>query len=294
VLVNGMMDLLERTLGSGTSIVSRFSADMGAVLVDPTQLEMAVLNLAVNARDAMPNGGPITISAEERTLAEGNTLGMRPGRYTVLSVADRGEGMDEETLRRAIEPFFTTKGIGKGTGLGLPMVHGLAEQSGGRFVLASTVGEGTTATLWLPTEDSGATAAGNAEAAVPAADAAVSLAILAVDDDALVLVYTAATLEEAGHRVTTAYSGADALKEIEKGTFDLVITDHVMPGMTGAELVAMIGAKRPTLRVLVATGYAELPPDLMRGVQRIAKPFTQRQLLDAVAAAMKKPNRPGL
>ena len=292
VLVNGMMDLLERTLGSATSIVSRFPADMGAVRVDPTQLEMAVLNLAVNARDAMPDGGPITISAEEKTLAEGNAIGLQAGRYTVMSVADRGEGMDADTLKRATEPFFTTKGIGKGTGLGLAMVHGLAEQSGGRFVLASSVGEGTSATLWLPVDNSGAPAAANAEDNPAVTDDAVSLAILAVDDDALVLVYTAAMLEEAGHRVTTAYSGADALKEIEKGTFDLVVTDHLMPGMTGAELVEKVRQRWPALRVLVATGYAELSSDLMRGVRRVAKPFTQRQLLDAVVAAMQTPSVP--
>jgi PAS domain S-box-containing protein len=291
VLVNGMMDLLERTLGSGTSIVSRFPADMGAVRVDPTQLEMAVLNLAVNARDAMPNGGPITISAEEQALAEGNAIGLKAGRYTMMSVADRGGGMDADTLKRATEPFFTTKGIGKGTGLGLPMVHGLAEQSGGRFVLASTVGKGTTATLWLPVDTSGAPAAARAEDAASAMEESASLAILAVDDDALVLVYTVAMLEEAGHRVTSAYSGVDALKEIESSTFDLVITDQRMPGMTGAELVEKIRERWPTLPVLVATGYAELPSDLMRGVQRVAKPFTQRQLLDAVAAATKKPDR---
>ena len=149
-LVNGMTDMLDRSLGANISIVVRFPPAMGTVLVDRNQLEMAVLNLAVNARDAMPRGGVITIEAREQELAETNAFALSPGRYAVLSIIDHGEGMDETTLLRATEPFFTTKGVGKGTGLGLSMVHGLAEQSGGRFVLKSKPGEGTTASLWLP------------------------------------------------------------------------------------------------------------------------------------------------
>ena len=158
-LVNDMTDLLDRSLGANISIAVRFPPAMGSVLVDRNQLEMAVLNLAVNARDAMPRGGAITIEAREQELAAANAFALPAGRYAVLSITDHGEGMDETTLLRATEPFFTTKGVGKGTGLGLSMVHGLAEQSGGRFVLKSKPGEGTTASLWLPVVTGGGRAA---------------------------------------------------------------------------------------------------------------------------------------
>jgi PAS domain S-box-containing protein len=205
-LVNDMTDLLDRSLGPNISIVVRFPPVMGAVLVDRNQLEMALLNLAVNARDAMPRGGAMTIEAREQELAATNAFALRSGRYAVLSIIDHGEGMDESTVLRATEPFFTTKGVGKGTGLGLSMVHGLAEQSGGRFILKSKSGEGTTASLWLPVIPA---PAGGAPSKTAPDDAAFALtkplAILAVDDDALVLMNTAAMLDDRGHRVTMAY-----------------------------------------------------------------------------------------
>jgi hypothetical protein len=172
---------------------------MGSVLVDRNQLEMSLLNLAVNARDAMPRGGAITIEAREQELAASNAFALPVGRYAVLSITDHGEGMDETTLQRATEPFFTTKGVGKGTGLGLSMVHGLAEQSGGRFVLKSKPGEGTTASLWLPIVK-GAPGSAHGVTMIDDASFALSkpLAILAVDDDALVLMNTAAMLDDRG------------------------------------------------------------------------------------------------
>ena len=216
----------------------------------------------------------------------------RPGRYVVLSVVDNGEGMDEETLPRATEPFFTTKGVGKGTGLGLSMVHGLAEQSGGRLVLKSQPGEGTTAEP---------VAAGNAghgrrppripaPSMAPSAAAAKPLAILAVDDDALVLLNTAAMLDDQGHRVTTAYSGKEALNILRRGeTFDLLITDQAMPGMTGAELIE-IGARR-------AARSADRAGDRLRRIaaRRGGRPAADLQAFPAEPpAASRQGSRKGL
>ncbi len=212
------------------------------------------------------------------------SLSLGEGRYVRLQVKDQGHGMDAATLARATEPFFTTKGVGKGTGLGLSMVHGLAEQLGGRLQLESREGQGTTASLWIPV------AGGEAEAPaapVPATDAARSLAILAVDDDALILVNTAAMLEDLGHEVTIAYSGREALAALASMPHvDLVVTDHAMPGMTGTQLVEAIRRTHPALPVLLATGYAELPNGESTKVPRLNKPFLQAHLARAIADVM--------
>ncbi len=276
-LINGMTDMLDRSLGANISIAVRFPPSIGTVLVDRNQLEMAVLNLAVNARDAMPRGGVITIEVREQELAETNAFALSSGRYAVLSITDHGEGMDETTLLRAREPFFTTKGVGKGTGLGLSMVHGLAEQSGGRFILKSKPGEGTTASLWLPTM-SGAGGSAHPETGPDDSPFVLSkpLAVLAVDDDVLVLMNTAAMLDDQGHRVTMAYSGKEALQILRGGeAFDLLITDQGMPGMTGAELIETVRAEWPDLSIVLATAYDELPAEMARGVPRLLKPFMQ-------------------
>ena len=287
-LVSGMTDLLDRSLGSNITIVTRFPPTMGPVLADRNQLEMALLNLAVNARDAMPDGGTITIEARERELAPANAFALEAGPYTVLSIVDHREGMDDTTLQQAMEPFFTTKGVGKGTGLGLSMVHGLAEQSGGRLVLASEPGEGTTASLWLPVMRGAAQAETGATPVEGSSAADKPLSILAVDDDALVLMNTEAMLDDRGHDVTTAYSGKQALEILRRGEkFDLLITDQGMPGMTGAELIEIVRAEQPDLPIVLATGYAELPPGMATGVPRISKPFLQNQLLQIVKEAVK-------
>jgi PAS domain S-box-containing protein len=240
-LVYGMGDMLQRTLGQSVSIETHFPLNLSLVSTDANQLEMALLNLAVNARDAMPRGGKIIIAADEEALDLGNSNKMKPGRYVRLSVTDTGVGMDEETLKRAMEPFFTTKGVGKGTGLGLPMVHGLAEQFGGRFVLRSRVGEGTKAEIWLPTAERLAT-----REPIPSPAPAVKryyepLVVLAVDDDPLVLTNTVAMLEELGHTAIEASSGRRALEILrDDNSIDVVVTDQVMPGMTGAELAKTI------------------------------------------------------
>jgi PAS domain S-box-containing protein len=281
-LVSGMADLLDRSLGSGIHIVIRFTPAIGPVMLDRNQLEMALLNLAVNARDAMPNGGELVLEAREETLGLANGFGLKGGRYAVLSVIDQGTGMDEATLLRATEPFYTTKGPGKGTGLGLSMVHGLAEQLGGRLHLASTPGKGTTASLWLPVIDEPKPAAPEAPPKPPVPEIA-PLRILAVDDDALVLTNTAAMLEDRGHRVAVAYSANEARELLKRETFDLLITDQGMPGMTGAELIEEVQRLYPDLPIVLATGYAELPSGAALSVPRIAKPFRQEQLLEIVA-----------
>jgi len=283
-LVQGMSDLLQRALGPQISIALRFPLALPRARADANQLETALLNLAVNARDAMPQGGPITIEArEERVTKKTGTLS--PGSYICLAVIDAGEGMDEVTLARAIEPFFTTKGIGKGTGLGLPMVHGLAAQFGGHFILKSEPGRGTTAEIWLPVADEPVEKA--KAAARPEPSPTRPLVVMAVDDDALVLMNTAAMLQELGHTVIEAASGMEALERLRDGAaVDLIITDQAMPRMTGTQLIAAVRAEFETLPIILATGYAELPSGLDAAVLRLAKPFRQRDLADAVASAV--------
>lgn len=286
-LVRGMSDLLRRALGPQISIELRFPLTLprARACADANQLEMALLNLAVNARDAMPQGGPITIEAREERVAE-KTGALSAGGYVCLSVIDAGEGMDEVTLARAIEPFFTTKGIGKGTGLGLPMVHGLAAQFGGHFVLKSKPGHGTTAEIWLPVAAAPVEDAGTM--APPFEPAGTRpLVVMAVDDDALVLMNTVAMLQELGHTVIEAASGAEALEQLRDGTsVDLIITDQAMPRMTGAQLIVAVRAQRPELPIILATGYAELPSGLEAAVPRLAKPFRQKDLIAVIAGTM--------
>ena len=286
-LVFEMTDLLQRSLGPSIMIESRFPLKLSMVHADSNQLESALLNLAVNARDAMPTGGPLTISGHEENLSVGNGLRLAPGKYVCLSLEDKGEGMSQDTINRATEPFFTTKGVGKGTGLGLSMVQGFAEQSGGRLRLKSTKDVGTRAELWLP--------AAEAEDEPKPAEAPISttasapheLVVLAVDDDVLVRMGTAAMLEDLGHTVREANSGEEALKILAQGTkIDLVVTDQAMPRMTGVQLAEAILAGRPDLPIILATGYAELPAGLGMTLPRLSKPFTQQQLANALKEAI--------
>ena len=281
-LVRGMTDLLHSSLGAAVQIETNLYPGLSKVLADPNQLELAILNLAVNARDAMPKGGSIIISAREESVADAPDL--NAGRYVCLSLTDNGCGMDEATRRRALEPFFTTKGVGKGTGLGLSMVHGMIDQSGGKLVLRSRKGEGTTVELWLPIAATGSSHMAEA-ADIRALDKREGpLVILAVDDDALVLLNTAAMLEDLGHTVFEAASGKDALEIIRRGgRIDLVITDQAMPHMTGSDLAAAIKAEQPNLPIILATGFAELPPGADEGLPKLSKPFRQHQLADAIA-----------
>jgi CheY-like chemotaxis protein len=264
------------------------------IRADANQVEMALLNLAVNARDAMPQGGGIILAARDEIVPAGGDDGLKPGRYVCLSVSDTGIGMDAETLNRATEPFFTTKGPGKGTGLGLPMVHGLAEQSGGRFNLKSRRGEGTTAELWLPV----------AEVAVPALEQSPPpsarrvekpqnpLVVLAVDDDRLVLTNTVAMLDDLGHTGIGASSGRKALEILRQVSVDMVITDQVMPQMTGLQLAEVIKAEWPDLPVILTTGFAEIPPGAMT-LPRLPKPFTQAELAKGLEKSEPLPRKIG-
>jgi len=291
-LVRGMADLLQRSLGPSITIETRFPLGLPRASTDSNQLESALLNIAVNARDAMPEGGSITVAARAEFADE-----PVPGRYVCLSVTDTGEGMDPETLARATEPFFTTKGVGKGTGLGLSTVHGLMEQSHGRMVLASRKGTGTTIELWLPVASADADLSPAADDA-PAPEAATPptrLHIMAVDDDGLVLMNTIAMLEELGHAAIGAATADQALDALRREAADLVITDHAMPRMTGAELAGRIAVEWPGLPVILATGYAELPMGIAADLPKLAKPFSLEELEAAIrtAVAADAPARPG-
>ncbi|MGC1609403.1 MAG: PAS domain S-box protein, partial [Pseudolabrys sp.] len=257
-LVRGMTELLQRSIGPSFNLETHFPLSLKPIEVDTNQLELALLNLTLNARDAMPDGGDIILAAREESVAAAHK-GLEAGNYIRVSVTDTGEGMDEETLGRATEPFFTTKGVGKGTGLGLSMVHGFAEQSGGRLILHSQKDRGTTAELWLPVAKASVQPVNPAQAAP--AKTVQPLTILAVDDDALVLMNTVSMLEDLGHAVFEAYSGKEALEILRReDSIDLVVTDQAMPKMTGTELAKVIRSEWPDIPVLLATGYADLGP----------------------------------
>ena len=282
-LAGGMRELLERSLGAQVTLDMAVPANLPKVRADDNQLELALLNLVVNARDAMPDSGIIRISADAVRAVDGDGSALAPGAYIRLTVEDNGEGMDAQTLTRATEPFFTTKGVGKGTGLGLSMVHGMAAQVGGRLLLRSVPGQGTAAEIWLPVA-TGDSIAPSGEGAGPGPMPAKALRVLAVDDDSLVLFNTTAMLEDLGHVALDATSGAQALAILRREKVDLVITDQSMPQMTGMQLLEAIRAEWPTLPVILATGYAELPGGAGAGLPRLGKPFSEDELARAIAA----------
>ena len=283
--VRGMTEILDRSLGPSIFVNMRFPTSLPAAHTDRAQLELALLNLAVNARDAMASGGPITIEASRKTVSEADVSTLKSGDYIVLSVMDTGEGMDEPTLNRAAEPFFTTKGVGKGTGLGLSMVHGLAEQSGGRLTLTSRKGQGTRAEIWLPVATQQADVVPSLTPAAAPADRS-GRRILVVDDDPLVLLNTVTMAEELGHDVSDAQSGAQALAILEKKQIDLVVTDYAMPELTGGELADMIKARWPGTKILISTGYAEMPSNYKGRFARLPKPFSSDDLQAAIERAL--------
>lgn len=275
-LVDGMGELVRSTTGPQIRVVVETADDLPPAKADPNQLEMALLNLSVNARDAMPDGGTLRISATAETIARGHASGLAPGSYVRISVADTGTGMDKATMARAVEPFFSTKGIGKGTGLGLSMVHGLASQLGGALTIQSRLGVGTNIELWLPMS-------GAAEEPVPSARRATSevthrgVALL-VDDEALVRMSTADMLNDLGYAVVEASSAEEAARLLDEGqSVDILVTDHLMPGMTGAELARRVEVTRPHLPVLLVSGYAELE-GVDADLPRLTKPFRKDEL----------------
>ena len=271
--VRDMAELLQRSIGPQITITTRFPLAVPRVLADRAQLELALMNLVVNARDALPDGGTIELTADE--IEEGGR------KFVRLAVADNGTGMDADTLSHAIDPFFTTKGVGKGTGLGLPMVQGMVEQCGGRFRLDSEVGKGTRAEVWLPV--TAIQPQGQVEDTDQAPPGSKPLRILAVDDDPIVLLNTAAVLDDIGHQVIQAHSGPSALARLAEHPVDLLITDYAMPGMTGAELVAQAREAQPGLKAIIVSGYAELPEGAPLEVPRLAKPFTDTDLANIIA-----------
>lgn len=288
-LVHGMSELVQRSLGPSTLLQTSLPPDIPPIMIDPNQLETAILNLVVNARDAMPQGGSIIIETQEETVS--NELGQRlpAGRYVCLVVADQGEGMDEATLSQATTPFFTTKGVGKGTGLGLSMVQGLVEQAGGRLILKSEKGAGTRAELWFPASDANTAITPKVETADPPKGPERdqrALRVLAVDDDSLILMNTTLMLEDLGHTVFEATAGSDALDILHQETVDLVISDHAMPNMTGSQLAEAIRKEWPNMPIILATGYAELPREANIALPKLGKPFSQQQLAEAIQKAL--------
>jgi signal transduction histidine kinase len=281
-LVEGMAGLIESTLGPTIDVKVVLGEDLPPAIADPNQLEMALLNLAVNARDAMPDGGVLTIEVKRQSVRAGHRTKLRPGHYVLLCVSDTGVGMDEATLARAVEPFFSTKGIGKGTGLGLSMVHGLTAQLGGALTIVSAVGGGTTVELWLPI--SAVPVGAEDELAVkPKSHRGRGKALL-VDDEELVRMSTADMLMDLGFEVIEAGSAEEALRLVEAGERpDLLVTDHLMPGMSGADLARTLREKAAGLPVLIVSGYAEtegIAPDL----PRLTKPFRNAELADRIAS----------
>jgi CheY-like chemotaxis protein len=291
-LVPEMLDFLRQSVGPNISITVDILPEVQPVKIDANQLELALMNLAVNARDAMPKGGSLTITCRNEATRGRNdvTKALPRGEYVRIDVADTGEGMSEATLAKAMEPFFTTKGIGKGTGLGLSMVHGLTAQSGGAMHISSGLGKGTVVTLWLPRARPEDVPRAPEPQTVPSAEFANrELKILLVDDDALVSMNTADMLTDLGHSVLEASSAADALQRLASGSeFDVIVTDYAMPGMNGLDLATEIKRINSKLPIILATGYAELPPDAPVDFPRLGKPYTQEELAKALEAAVKE------
>ena len=287
-LVPGMAELLASTLGPHIKVAVELAADLPPAKADPNQLEMAILNLSVNARDAMPRGGNLAIAATPEAVGPGHRSQLPTGRYVCLSVADNGIGMNRTTARRAIEPFFSTKGVGQGTGLGLSMAHGLVAQLGGALIVVSKLGVGTKIELWLPVADT--TVAAVLKSPEIATLGRAMGSVLLVDDEDLVRVSTSEMLGELGFNVTEAESAEDALRIMDNGAaIDMVITDHLMPGMTGVDLAYTLRVRYPGVPVLVISGFAEME-GIAHDLHRLMKPFRQAEL-SAMIADMRKVER---
>jgi signal transduction histidine kinase len=287
-LSEGMAEMLQRSIGPTIQIEMSFDPDLALISVDPNQLELAILNLALNARDAMPDGGHLRISAQRETGAPG----LRPldeADYVRMTVTDTGLGMDEATLKRCSEPFFTTKEVGRGTGLGLSTVLGLAVQSGGGMRISSRPGDGTRVELWFPVALEAARSE-RVEAAPTPSGAMPCYRVLVVDDEPLVALLTASMLEDLGHRSQVVPSGVSALNILRSdGEIDAVITDYAMPDMTGIELAAQIRRLRPDMPVILATGYADFPNNSAQDMPRLSKPFGAHELATILTTLHQRP-----
>jgi len=279
-LVKGLADLVASTIGPQVVLQIDVADDVPNAKADPNQLEMAILNLAVNARDAIKGAGVIRISVSSQWLGAGDVADLAPGRYVHLMVADTGQGMDAATLERAVEPFFSTKGVGQGTGLGLSMAHGLACQLGGTLILASQPGHGTQVSIWLPESTEARSAGVNDN---PAQRLTSAGAALLVDDEEYIRLSTADMLVELGFKVHEAASAEAALEAIDAGLApDLLITDHLMPGMTGVQLARLVRQRSPRTKILVISGFSEVD-GIDPSLPRLTKPFVQSDLEAAMA-----------
>jgi signal transduction histidine kinase/ActR/RegA family two-component response regulator len=288
-LVQGMLDLIDRSIGERITVRTRFPDEPWNVSVDTNQLENAVLNLAVNARDAMDGEGQLAISIENVTLARGQIGELGAGDYVRISVSDTGSGMPPEVIERVFEPFFTTKPVGKGTGLGLSQIFGFARESGGDVVIDSTVGVGSTVSIYLPRSIQQVESAAASQGLEQAAPAAAGTSILVVEDDPRVSRSTVGALEELGYRPIACAGGREALEILERegGGIELVITDIMMPEMTGPELVRAATARWPSTAILFVTGYVgEAGSEELSGHDILRKPFTVAALAGAVAGAL--------
>jgi PAS domain S-box-containing protein len=280
-LLVGTLDLLRRSIGPTVRLDLEPPEEALCVRVDPNQLELALLNLAVNARDAMPEGGRLRIAACAESVRAPHPAALAPGSYVRIDVEDEGHGMSPETARLAVEPFYSTKALGKGTGLGLSMVHGLAAQSGGGLQIVSAPGEGTRVSLWLPAGSGHVEDDGPAEVEVRDIT---PLKILLVDDEDLVRSATADMLVEVGHTVHQAHSGQAALSVLRSdAAYDMLVTDYAMPLMSGAALIRDARRIAPDMPALLVTGYASATTDVPADVPRIEKPFRASELINRVA-----------
>jgi two-component system cell cycle sensor histidine kinase/response regulator CckA len=294
-VVRGIEGLLRRIIGEDVRLEVRLAPDVAPVIIDPAQLEQVLMNLAVNARDAMPQGGTMTIATDRVDIREDDARrhpGLKPGPQTKITVADTGIGMDEETLARVFEPFFTTKPPGKGTGLGLAMCYGIVKQAGGFIGCESAKGVGTTCTLLLPeSEESIAAAASTSYAAAPPRPSVARATILVVEDEPVVRQFVAEVLVAIGHDVHVTGTPHEGLRIASRyeGRLDLLVTDVVMPQMDGVTLATQIRTRQPKVAVVLMSGYqdrtvvtSEIPALLL------PKPFTAAQLRDRVEEALKQ------
>jgi signal transduction histidine kinase/ActR/RegA family two-component response regulator len=300
-LVGGMSELLRRTLGEQIRIETVLAGGLWPSFADLSQLENAILNLAVNARDAMPGGGNLTIETANTELDERYSRmhsEVEAGQYVMVSITDTGTGMSPEVIERAFDPFYTTKGPGKGTGLGLSQVYGYIKQSGGHIKIYSEIDRGTTVKIYLPRRVGVTDARSGAAGALPIPHGSVNDTILVVEDDEHVRTMTAESLHELGYTVLQAASGIEALLLLEENpAVDLIFTDIVMPQMSGRQLADVVQEKWPTIRILYTTGYTRNAivhnGVLDHGVSLLAKPFSLEQLAHKIRELLNVPARAG-
>jgi CheY-like chemotaxis protein len=286
-VVGGMEKLLLRTIGQQIQLITSISPRLPRVLMDTAQLEQILMNLVVNARDAMPNGGKVElrVSTTDVDADRANQRAIAPGRYVMIEIADSGEGIAPSVLARIFEPYFSTKARGKGTGLGLATVHGIVQHAGGDILVESHLGAGTTFRVLLPATE----LAGDMSREIPVFDI-VGGTVLVVDDDDSVRKVTERLLRTSGFTVLTATSGANAMEvaAAHRGGIDLLLTDIVMPGMSGRDLARELGVVRPSMKILFMSGYHQHSP--LADEQFLTKPFHRGELLEKVRALLAQPS----